>query len=107
MKTHLIPLAGLAIASVAFGKVDTTQPMVTGQGNATVRPARVMVTNGTADAAGTSASADKLDKFIVTGSLLPKDVALAADALVPAPAQSGAPAAATVALARDAAPAKK
>ena len=69
MKKILAIVAGLAIAGAALAKVDTTRPMVTGHGNVNARPGKVMVTNQTA------ASPDetvKLEKFVVTGSLLPK-----------------------------------
>jgi hypothetical protein len=72
MKTLIIALAGLASAGAAFASVDPTRPMLTGRGNVTARPAQVIVTNQTSPA--TPAKPDdtvQLDKFQVTGSLLP------------------------------------
>jgi hypothetical protein len=67
MKKLILTLAGLVIASVAFASVDPTRPMVTGRGNVSGRPGKVIATNQT------QAKADetvRLEKFQVTGSLL-------------------------------------
>ena len=72
MKNVLITFAGLALASAAFAQVDPTRAMVTGHGNVSTLPAKLIVTNQTSPA--TPAKADdtvQLDKFQVTGSLLP------------------------------------
>jgi hypothetical protein len=79
MKNVLITLAGLALAGAAFASVDPTQPMVTGRGNVSAKPATLIVTNQTSTTPVTPAPADKtpnddtvnLEKFQVTGSLLP------------------------------------
>ena len=74
MKTLMIALAGLATAGAAFAQVDTSRPMLTGRGNVSTRPEQVIVTNQTSPAPADKAKADdtvKLDKFQVTGSLLP------------------------------------
>jgi hypothetical protein len=76
MKKLIALLAGLAIAGAAWAKVDPTRPMVTGHGNVTTSPQKVIVTNQTAatpaaPANGSSDAVLKLDKFEVTGSLLP------------------------------------
>jgi len=74
MKTLIITLAGLATAGAAFASVDPTRPMLTGRGNVSARPAQVIVTHQTSPAAPAQAKSDepvKLDKFQVTGSLLP------------------------------------
>ena len=72
MKTLIIALAGLASAGAAFASVDPTRPMVTGHGNVTARPAQVIVTNQTNPAPATKADETvSLEKFQVTGSLLP------------------------------------
>ena len=74
MKNVLITFAGLALASAAFASVDTTKPMVTGRGNVSTQPAKLIVTNQTSPAQAEPAKADdtvNLDKFQVTGSLLP------------------------------------
>jgi len=78
MKKTIALLAGLALVSAAGAKVDPTRPMVTGHGNVTAtQPGKVIVTNQTAPAQPAAAPADsqeetlKLDKFEVTGSLLP------------------------------------
>jgi len=75
MKTLIITLAGLATAGAAFASVDPTRPMVTGHGNVTARPAQVIVTNQTSTTtpAATAKPEDtiSLEKFQVTGSLLP------------------------------------
>jgi len=75
MKKKLAVIAGLALAGAAFAQVDTTRPMVTGRGNVDARPGRVIVTNQTAQPA--SDDALKLEKFVVTGSLLPHKAAKA------------------------------
>ena len=69
MKNLLVTIAGLAIASAALAQVDPTRPMVTGHGNVDGRPGKIIVTNQTA---AKPDEAVKLDKFLVTGSLLPK-----------------------------------
>ena len=69
MKNLLVTIAGLAIASAALAQVDPTRPMVTGHGNVNSRPGKIIVTNQTAAKPG---EAVKLEKFLVTGSLLPK-----------------------------------
>ena len=74
MKTLIITLAGLATAGAAFAQVDPTRPMLTGRGNVSTRPAQVIVTHQTSPAAPEQARSDdtvKLEKFNVTGSLLP------------------------------------
>jgi hypothetical protein len=79
MKKLIAILAGLALASAAWAKVDPTRPMVTGRGNVATSPQKVIVTNQTAP----DASSDgvlKLDKFEVTGSLLPHATAKATPA---------------------------
>lgn len=77
MKTLIIALAGLASAGAAFASVDPTRPMVTGRGNVSARPAQVIVTNQTTPAPAAKPSDDtvQLDKFQVTGSLLPHSAA--------------------------------
>jgi hypothetical protein len=74
-KNILITLAGLALAGAAFASVDPTQPMVTGHGNVATKPATLIVTNQTSTApaadAATKDDSVKLEKFEVTGSLLP------------------------------------
>jgi hypothetical protein len=67
MKKILAIIAGLAFAGAALAQVDTTRPMVTGHGNVNAQPRKVIVTNQTA---APSDDALKLDKFVVTGSLL-------------------------------------
>ena len=71
MKTLIITLAGLATAGAAFASVDPTQPMVTGRGNVAAKPATLIVTNQTAPAPAKADDTVTLDKFQVTGSLLP------------------------------------
>ena len=71
MKNLLVTIAGLAIASAALAQVDPTRPMVTGHGNVNSRPGKVIVTNQTA---AKPAETVKLEKFLVTGSLLPQTV---------------------------------
>jgi hypothetical protein len=71
---HVIRLvAALALAGAAFAQVNPQRPMVTGRGNVDARPGKVAITNQTAaPAAAPADDAVKLDKFEVTGSLLPK-----------------------------------
>ena len=74
MKTLLVTFAGLAMAGAAFAQVDPTRPMLTGRGNVSTRPAQLIVTNQTSPATPAPAATDdtvKLEKFNVTGSLLP------------------------------------
>jgi hypothetical protein len=77
MKKLIATIAGLAMAGAALAQVDTTLPMLTGRGNADGRPGKAIVTHQTAPApAGqtTPAPADQatqLEKFVVTGSLIP------------------------------------
>ena len=71
MNKLLVTIAGLAITSAALAQVDPTRPMVTGHGNVNNRPDKVIVANQTAPKADET---QKLEKFIVTGSLLPKSV---------------------------------
>ncbi len=74
MKTLIIALAGLATAGAAFAAVDPTRAMVTGRGNVSTQPAPLIVTNQTSPTPATPAKADdtiSLEKFQVTGSLLP------------------------------------
>ena len=54
-----------AAPAAATAQVDPARPMVTGRGNVASRPGSVIVTNQTEELV-------KLDKFLVTGSLLPK-----------------------------------
>jgi hypothetical protein len=86
MKKLLATIAGLAMASAALAQVDTSLPMVTGRGNVSTHPQKVIVTNQTATPAATPAApaattsdegALTLEKFVVTGTLMrsaPKDV---------------------------------
>jgi hypothetical protein len=67
MKNIIALLAGLALASAALAEVNPTRPMLTGRGNVSVAPAQLIVTNQTA---AKSDDALKLDRFVVTGSLL-------------------------------------
>ena len=69
MKKILITLAGLALAGTALAQVDPSRPMVTGRGNADRLPEKVILTNQTKEKSDDSL---KLEKFVVTGSLLPK-----------------------------------
>lgn len=69
MKSSLLVITLAAFAGVASAAVNPTRPMVTGRGNVDARPAKVIVTNQTAEKADESI---KLEKFVVTGSLLPK-----------------------------------
>lgn len=75
MKTLIITLAGLASAGAALAQVDPTRPMVTGRGNVSMHPQKLIVTNQTSTAPATSEAPVKLEKFQVTGSLLPKAAA--------------------------------
>ncbi len=68
MKKTYVSLAVLASASAAFAAVDPARPMLTGHGNVTGQPDKQIVTNQTA---GQADDAIKLEKFVVTGSLLP------------------------------------
>jgi hypothetical protein len=68
MKRTIAIVAGLAIAGAAFAQVDTKRPMVTGRGNVNGHPGKVIVTNQTDPKAD---EAIQLEKFVVTGSLLP------------------------------------
>ncbi len=74
MKTALATIAGLALAGSALAGVDPTRPMVTGRGNVTAQPQKVLVTNQTAPAAQAAPAAPDdtmtLEKFVVTGSLI-------------------------------------
>ena len=67
MKKILAIIAGLALAGAAFAEVNPTRPMVTGHGNVSGRPGKVIQTNQTAT---TAPETVKLDKFVVTGSLM-------------------------------------
>ena len=67
MKKPFLLLATLTLPAAAFAHIDPTHPMLTGHGNVAVRPAHVIVTNQTAAQPGDTV---KLDKFVVTGSLL-------------------------------------
>jgi len=74
MKKLLITFAGLALAGAAFASVDPTRPMITGRGNVSAHPDQVIVTNQTSPTDQTApapAEPVKLEKFQVTGSLLP------------------------------------
>lgn len=79
MKNKITVLAGLALASAALAaQVDPTKPMVTGHGNVTVKPDKVVVTHQTATTAAAPAATTtddtvSLGKFVVTGSLI-KDI---------------------------------
>ena len=67
MKKLLVTIAGLAIAGAAFAQVNPTRPMVTGHGNVDLLPGKVIITNQTNNKADEPL---KLEKFLVTGSLL-------------------------------------
>lgn len=67
MKKILISVVGLAVAGAALANVNPTQPMVTGRGNVEARPAKVIVTNQTADKSDETV---RLEKYVVTGSLI-------------------------------------
>ena len=68
MKNILVLIAGLAVAGAALAQVDPSRPMITGRGNVSVQPAKVIITNQTG---AKSEEMVKLEKFVVTGSLLP------------------------------------
>jgi len=72
MKKILATIAGLALASAALAQVNPTRPMVTGHGNVSGHPGKVIPTNQTA---ATSDETVRLDKFVVTGSLMNLQVA--------------------------------
>jgi hypothetical protein len=67
MKRIIVTVAGLALAAAALAQVDPTRPMVTGHGNVSGRPGKVIRTNQTAVPSDETV---KLDKFVVTGSLM-------------------------------------
>ena len=69
MKKLLVTIAVLAMAGAAIAQVNPTRPMVTGHGNVNARPGKVIVTNQTDPKLD---EPQKLEKFLVTGSLLPK-----------------------------------
>lgn len=69
MNKLLVAIAVLAMAGAAVAQVNPTRPMVTGRGNVDARPGKVIVTNQTAPKAE---EPQRLEKFMVTGSLLPK-----------------------------------
>lgn len=76
MKKILVTFAGLAMAGAALAQVDPTRPMITGRGNVSARPDAVIVTNQTSTTTTTTTTTKteepvQLDKFQVTGSLLP------------------------------------
>ena len=66
MKNIIALLAGLALAGAAAAQVNPTHAMLTGRGNVDATPGRIIVTNQTAE----TTESIKLDKFVVTGSLL-------------------------------------
>ncbi|HUL54076.1 MAG TPA: hypothetical protein VLT83_11770 [Opitutaceae bacterium] len=72
MKNILAIIAALALAGVALAQVDPTRPMVTGHGNVSGRPGRVIPTYQTAKPGEV-----QLERFIVTGSLLKEPAAKA------------------------------
>ncbi len=67
MKKILAVIVGLALAGTGFAKVDPSRPMLTGHGNVSGRPGRIIVAHQTADP---SSATVQLEKFVVTGSLL-------------------------------------
>lgn len=67
MKNILATIAALALAGAALAQVDPTRPMVTGHGNVSGRPGRIIPTYQTAAKSDESV---QLQKFIVTGSLM-------------------------------------
>ena len=67
MKNILAFIAGLALAGAAIAQVNPSQPMLTGHGNVNGRPGKIMVVHQTA---GQSGETVRLDKFVVTGSLM-------------------------------------
>jgi hypothetical protein len=73
MKNILATIAALALAGAALAQVDPTQPMVTGHGNVSGRPGRIIPTYQTAK----SGESVQLQKFIVTGSLMKQPAAKA------------------------------
>lgn len=75
MNKTIVLLAGLALAGAAFGKVNPTQPMVTGRGNVTVRPAKAIVANQTAADHSAQDQADALNKYLTATSVLKRPAA--------------------------------
>jgi hypothetical protein len=73
MKITLVTLVSLAAATAAFAELNPSLPMVTGSGNVITHPVHSVVTNQTAasQAAGTDQASITLEKFVVTGSLIP------------------------------------
>ena len=69
MKKLIVTIAVLAMAGAAAAQVNPARPMVTGHGNVSSRPGKIIVTNQTDPK---MEEVQKLDKFLVTGSLLPK-----------------------------------
>ena len=69
MKKLLVAIAMLATAGAAMAQVNPTRPMVTGRGNVISRPGKVIVTNQTGPKVE---EPQRLEKFMVPGSLLPK-----------------------------------
>jgi hypothetical protein len=69
MKKLIVTIAVLAMAGAAVAQVDPTRPMVTGRGNVNSRPGKVIVTNQTGSKVDEPRT---LEKFVVTGTLLPK-----------------------------------
>jgi hypothetical protein len=69
MKRTLITIAGMALAGTAMALVDPRLPMVTGRGNVTGGPGKVIVTNQTDTSSDQTV---KLNEFLVTGSLIHK-----------------------------------
>jgi hypothetical protein len=67
MKNILATIAALALAGAALAQVDPTRPMVTGRGNVSGRPGRIIATSQTA---AKSSDEVQLQRFIVTGSLM-------------------------------------
>ncbi len=67
MKKILAIIAGLTLAGAAFAQVNPSQPMLTGHGNVDGRPGKIIVVHQTAGQAGETV---RLDKFVVTGSLM-------------------------------------
>lgn len=72
MKHVIRIVAMLACAGNAFAAVDPQRPMVTGKGNVEARPAKVVITNQTAATEASESPVVILDKFEVTGSLIPQ-----------------------------------
>ena len=75
MKTLLTAIAALAMAGAAVAQVNPARPMVTGRGNVSTLPSKVIVTNQTE---AKPEEAVKLEKFVVTGSLMKHPAAKAA-----------------------------